>query len=300
MNWLNSCRQNLTCDRSRRQPTRTMKVEAGVYRQLLGHWSKKSPQISKTSEEKFMSTMLLEAVNEASTSSRNCSPKERTETKHCIQPQSPGISHVSDNVFLGWESVFFCRTAPLKRHPSCSGLLPKTVPGAIPLGCSLNSKDQIYWLMSEDTFPECWERKVTILFFIHVMSGSNKILKHHRIFALQHKETELPHNVWFTIQYIKVSQEQIYRKCLGVLVFSSVPCCCWEKTSSVLLITTWNMALMTLMAQFLTNECTKGSGFDHFSNSYQVLIRPVGEATHFVSIYILMIGPGKVAKYMAC
>lgn len=61
-----------------------MKVEAGVYTQLLGHWSKKSPQISKTSEEKCMSTMLLEAVNETITSSRSCSHKERTETKHCI------------------------------------------------------------------------------------------------------------------------------------------------------------------------------------------------------------------------
>lgn len=54
------------------------------------------------------------------------------------------------------------------------------------------------------------------------------------------------------------------------------------------------------MEKFLTKECTKGSGFDRFSNSYQALIRPVGEAAHFASVYILMTGPGKVAEYMAC
>lgn len=54
------------------------------------------------------------------------------------------------------------------------------------------------------------------------------------------------------------------------------------------------------MAKFLTKECTKGSDFDHFSSSYQVLIRPVGEAVDFASVYFLMTGPGKVAEYMAC
>lgn len=60
------------------------------------------------------------------------------------------------------------------------------------------------------------------------------------------------------------------------------------------------MASLTSMAKFLTTEYTKGSDFYHFSNSYEVLIRPVGEATHFASVYFLMSGPGKVAKYMAC
>lgn len=60
------------------------------------------------------------------------------------------------------------------------------------------------------------------------------------------------------------------------------------------------MASLTSVAKFLIKECTKGSGFDHFSNSHQVLIRPVGEAAHFASVYFLMTGPGKVAEYMAC
>lgn len=57
---------------------------------------------------------------------------------------------------------------------------------------------------------------------------------------------------------------------------------------------------MKSMNKFLSKECTKCSGFDHFSNSYQVLIRPVGEAAQFASVYFLMTGPGKVAKCMAC
>lgn len=101
---------------------------------------KKSPEISGTSEEKCMSVMLLEAVNETVTSSRESLALRKKWLK-----QNAAFNHTAQAfpIFLtlySWDKdqYFFAELAAQKSTTSSQGItgvnsqnFPKTVPGAV-------------------------------------------------------------------------------------------------------------------------------------------------------------------------